>query len=92
MSRPTLDSIAQQIQKRGLAVPAIFFLELHKPLTGIASSMVTAANPLLRLLFQKENIESVQEILESSERIEDLIITIERHDAERRNKVTSCRG
>ena len=75
-----LRSYAAKISERGLAIPAIFFLEMHKPLTTLAHTAtqvgVTIAQPLfgscfgaqlLKLLESRENVERLISYLEESE-------------------------
>lgn len=79
MSNPpnTLQQLAQLIIDRGLAAPAIFTLELLKPLTGCARELYGVSEGLLIALFGGSGSPAVRELLSSSERVEELITILE---------------
>lgn len=69
--------LASCIVSLGLQVPAVLFLELHKPLCGILHTASLACAPLASPLFGAERISTLSEFLTSSENIDLLIATIE---------------
>jgi hypothetical protein len=72
-----LESLADSIVRRGLSVPAVFFLELHKPLATCISMAASAAEPMIALLLGKEFAKQAPTIFESRDTIERLIVLIE---------------
>jgi hypothetical protein len=72
-----LVTLADSIMSRGMAVPAIFFLELHKQLSTLISFGVQATEPLLRLLFGGDTVQTVAKLLESRDDVERLITLLE---------------
>jgi hypothetical protein len=79
MSDPSvaLEQLAKLIYSRGLTAPAIFTLELLKPLTGCARELYGASEGLLIALFGGAGLPAVRELLSSSERVEELITILE---------------
>jgi hypothetical protein len=72
-----LEELAASIQRRSLVEPAIFFLELMKPLVGCMRELYGVSEPLQRTLFGKEILSSVRELLASRENVETLITLLE---------------
>ena len=72
-----IQNIAREVVKRGLEVPAILFLEMHKPLTYIASQGVVVLTPFLAPFFGFENIRIASILMEKRENVESLIRHIE---------------
>lgn len=90
MYKETINTVARYVHGKGLSVPAIFVLELHKPLTGLANAALLAGRPVLHTIFGRNKFQGLEEILESSERVEELIVAIESLDAESR-KGRACK-
>lgn len=79
--------IAQEIVDRGMVAPAIFFLELIKPLSFIGSQVMVMANPIVQLIFTSKLYWEFTVLMEDRENVEFLIREIERrNDEKRRNK------
>lgn len=74
-----VDKVAIGIAERRLATPVVLFLELHKPLLGIAHAAGEAFSPLLSVLISKETRGRILSILESRQRVEQLISRVEFH-------------
>ena len=89
-SEPELDlqRAADEVCRRGLAVPAVFFLELYKPVTRLLHSGALVCAPLVTALFGARRLELVLSALESPARVERLIVMIE----ERSRCRTAARG
>lgn len=68
-----LESYARWIVDRGLAVPAVFFLELHRPLAGLASHTMLAGGPLLDTMLGVDRCRELREALADPERYEAFI-------------------
>lgn len=86
-----LDRFAQWIVKKGMAVPAIMFFEMSKPLNWISSQAMLVAEPaawalapFLQAFFglRHEDYLKYQKLMEKRHSIESFILTIEKFDAE----------
>ncbi len=75
--RTSLDRLAAGVSRRGLEVPAIFLLELHKPLAGLGYLLAEAFDPLTRCLVGSERAGAVLKLLESRDNIEYVIKRLE---------------
>ncbi len=69
--------IADQIIGMGLAVPAVFFLEMNKPLRGIVQTGADAFKQVLAMALGQSNMDTLVELLKSEDAIERLIRLIE---------------
>lgn len=78
MDYTTLSAIANKINQRGLSVPAIFLLEMLKPLVFLGLSGAQAATPFLKMVLGVSQTEQLIELLSSRQHIEDLIQSIEK--------------
>lgn len=81
-----IEELAQRIVSQRLETPAIFFLEMNKPLTFLASQSLLLATPLLGAFIKPSRIEEYSQLLDSRDNMERLIGRIdelaERRDAE----------
>jgi len=73
----TIEQLACAVRQRGLAVPAIFALELSKPLVGCLRELYGISESLQVLLFGRELIPALQSVLSSTEKVEELIRYLE---------------
>jgi len=81
-----IEKIADGVVKRGMDTPAIFFLEMHKPLTFFASQGLIVLSPFVGPFVGIENVRIVSKLLEKRENVERLIQRIEELAEARRNK------
>jgi len=90
-----LDRVARLIVRKGLTVPAIMFFETVKPLNWIGSQgmifiepAVWAVNPVLHALFglKHDDYLKFQRLMEKRHNMENLLLTIEKFDAEAKIK------
>ena len=72
-----LEKAAQVIVKRGMEVPAILFLEMHKPLANLIGHAVWVTMPVWALFFGVATTNEIGALLSDPERIERLIQRIE---------------
>lgn len=72
-----LEPIADRIYKAGLAVPAIFMLELHKPLTSIIHTSVSLGAPFVEPFVGSSRYGAISQFFESRESAEQLIQLLE---------------
>lgn len=72
-----IDSIAKKVVGRHLQTPAVLFLDMHKPLSFIASQSMLVGMPLLGMLFGAQQMADLSKFLAERENIEALIARIE---------------
>lgn len=87
-----IDSIAKKIAGRRLETPAVLFLDMHKPLSFIASQSMMVALPLLGPIFGAQSMADLSKILADRENIELLIARIEEMSAANDKSATSAVG
>lgn len=84
-----IDSIAAKIVGRRLETPAVLFLDMHKPLSFIASQSMLAAMPFLAPIFGAQSIADLSKVLKDRDNIEVLITRIEEMSAAKSNNSSS---
>lgn len=72
-----LEFIAQAIVRKGMAVPAILFLEMHKPLANLLGHAIWLTMPIFALFGGVATTNAVGELLSDPTQIERLIRRIE---------------
>jgi hypothetical protein len=77
-----VESWAQKIVARGLAGPAVFLLEAHKPLGGLSAQALAAFRPLLTPLLPV-NVEELAAFVREVDNVERLLARIEQLDRQR---------
>jgi len=85
----TIEHLACSIKARRLVAPAIFMLELSKPLVGCMRELYSMSESLQNLLFGSELVPAAKDLLSSPKRIEDLIVLLEQ---ERDGAASGVRG
>lgn len=78
-----LEKAAKAIVERRMEVPAILFLEMHKPLSNLIGHAVWVTMPVWALFFGTATTNALGALLSDPERIERLIQRIEALSAER---------
>lgn len=73
-------NLSQQIKKRGLEVPAVFFLEMHKPLANVAGQASIVFSPFLAPFIGMNNVHDYSRLMMDRENFERLIASIEEKD------------
>lgn len=76
-----IEVLSRAVIERKLEAPAIFFLEMYKPMTTVLQHLVLVSVPLLAPLFGSYNVNRVLAVLEDRENIEALIQKIERKES-----------
>ena len=72
-----LERIAKKIHGSGFVTPAVFFLEMTKPLTLLGSHALVFLGPILNVFIQSENYYRTVQVFEEPENIELLLQMIE---------------
>jgi len=79
-----LEKVAQRIVQVGLEVPAILFLEMHKPLANLIGHAVWVTLPVWSLFWGVATVNELGALLSDPERIERLIQRIEELSAQKK--------
>jgi hypothetical protein len=79
----TIEKWARKIVGKGLETPAILFLEMHKPLTFLASQGLLVGMPFLAPFLGVDIVHKYSKLLERRENVELLIRRIEELAADR---------
>ncbi|MBM3213781.1 hypothetical protein FJZ36_02550 [Candidatus Poribacteria bacterium] len=76
-----LDRMADAIVRRGMSAPALFALEMCKPLNFVGSQVMIALSPIVTAFLDRESYRKVALLLERDEHLEGLLQRIERLEA-----------
>ena len=79
--------LANEVVKRKMSVPAVFFLELHKPLTGLFHAGALMTVPFLTPFFGARNVNRFINLFGSRDFLEILILQIEEQEQRRRGGI-----
>ena len=75
-----LEKIAKKIHQYGLVTPAIFFLEMTKPLSLLGSHFLVFFGPVINSFIQSENYYRTVQVFEEPKNVEVLLTMIEELD------------
>ena len=78
-----LDRIAAATARWGMTVPAVFLLESSKPLSFVGSQFLHFLSPIAHSVLDARQLDRLAVMLERRETVEELILRIERAEAER---------
>jgi len=84
--KEAITRIAQKIIDRGFVTPAVFFLELMKPLSLLGSHALVFFGPIITAFVRQDKYYRATDLLEDPKNVEFLISEIERIDEENKNK------
>ena len=79
-----IDAMARFVVERGLASPAVLFLELHRPLAFVGSQAGIVFSPFLVALFGFQRVDEYTQLMSERENWDRLIERIEELEEERR--------
>ena len=80
-----VNQLASKLAVCGLSIPAIFFLELHKPLASVIHTAILACEPICSPIFGHRQVGLLREVFASRERVEQLIVKLEELAAKKRS-------
>ncbi len=72
-----IETIAGEVTKRGMTVPAILFLEMHKPLGFLAGQTLIFGAGFLAPIVGPKNLQKWAKLIENPDDVERLIRRIE---------------
>jgi len=84
--RQLISKLAKKIVKHGMAVPAIFFLEMIKYMSFIGSQLMVFFGPVITVFIQSESYYKITHLLEERKNVEFLIQEIEQIEYNNKNK------
>ena len=73
-----ITGLADKIVRRGLAVPAILFLEMVKYMSFIGSQLMVFFGPVISVFIQSESYYKITHLLEERQNVEFLMLEIEK--------------
>ena len=76
-----IDKLSKKVVERGMAVPAIMFLESVKPLNYIGAQALVFFEPIIQTVFNFRDYDLFRQALEKRETIEIMLLRIEKYDA-----------
>ena len=80
-----IERIAQKIYESGFITPAIFFLEMTKPLALLGSHFLIFLGPVINSFIQSDNYYRSAQVFEEPKNIEYLLNTIEILESKSKN-------
>lgn len=90
LSQEQAEAIASRIAEKavglGLAIPAILFLEMHRPLGRLASQALVVGSPVLAPVFGIDGVGNFSRLIYHPEGIELLVSKIEEYQQMRVEK------
>ena len=75
-----LEKIARKIHQHGMVTPAVFFLEMTKPLALLSSHFLVFFGPIINSFIQAENYYRTVQVFEEPKNVEILLNLIEELD------------
>jgi predicted membrane-bound dolichyl-phosphate-mannose-protein mannosyltransferase len=87
-----LEQVAQAVVRRGMEVPTILFLEMHKPLANLLGHAVWMTMPIWALFWGVQRTNALGELLSDPTQIERLIRRIEALSERKNGSPEGVRG
>ena len=81
-----ISNLAKKIVRHGLAVPAIFFLEMVKYLSFFGSQLMVFFGPIITVFITSSSYYKYAELLEDRKNVEFLLIELERLESNKKNE------
>ncbi len=78
--------VAEKIERFDLITPAIFFLQMSKPLSFVGSQALLGFAPMAGLVMDEKLLEEFSQILADRENVERLMVLLEEREAQKRKK------
>ena len=84
--RQLISNLAQKIVRHGMAIPAIFFLEMVKYLSFFGGQIMIFFGPIITIFIPSDSYYKMAELLEDRKNVEFLLVQIERLEKLRKNE------
>ena len=82
-----ISNIAQKIVRHGMAIPAIFFLEMVKYLYFFGGQLMVFFGPIITAFIPSHSYYKIAELLEDRKNVEFLLTEIERLESPGKNEL-----
>ena len=84
--RELISNLAQKIVRHGMAVPAIFFLDMIKYLSFFGGQLMVFFGPIITAFIPSQYYYKFAELLEDRNNVEFLLVEIERLESDNKKK------
>ena len=84
--RQLISNLAEKIVSHGMAVPAIFFLEMVKYMSFISSQLMVFFGPVITVFIQSGSYYKITNLLEERQNVEFLMLEIEKIESANNKK------
>ena len=81
-----ISELAEKVVSRGMAVPAIFFLDMMKYLSFFGGQLMVFFGPIITAFISSQSYYKFAELLEDRNNVEFLLIEIERIECDNKKK------
>ena len=81
-----ISNLAQKIVRHGMAVPAIFFLDMMKYLSFFGGQLMVFFGPIITAFISSQSYYKFAELLEDRNNVEFLLVEIERIESDKKKK------
>ena len=81
-----ITNLAEKIVRHGMAVPAVFSLEMVKYMSFIGSQLMVFFGPVITVFIQSESYYKITHLLEERQNVEFLMLEIERIESDNKKK------
>ncbi|MDI9641634.1 hypothetical protein QPK87_17605 [Kamptonema cortianum] len=78
-----INKLVDQISRRGMETPAIFFFEMHKPLSGLAANAMIVTSPFVAPFVGIDSMRDYSRLLQKPGSIEKIVTALEESAAVR---------
>ena len=82
-----ISNLAGKIVRHGMAIPAIFFLEMVKYLSFFGGQLMVFFGPIITVFIPSHSYYKIAELLEDKKNVEFLLIEIERLESPEKNEL-----
>ena len=81
-----ISDLAEKVVNRGMAVPAIFFLDMMKNLSFFGGQLMVFFGPIVTAFISSQSYYKFAELLEDRNNVEFLLVEIERIESDKKKK------
>ena len=81
-----ITDLAEKVVSRGMAVPAIFFLDMMKNLSFFGGQLMVFFGPIITAFISSQSYYKFAELLEDRNNVEFLLVEIERIESDKKKK------
>ena len=81
-----ISDLAEKVVSRGMAVPAIFFLDMMKYLSFFGGQLMVFFGPIITAFISSQYYYKFAELLEDRNNVEFLLVEIERFESDNKKK------